>query len=105
MTVHELAARFGLHRAGREWRGACPACGYRDAFVLANGRRGVIGWCASCDNREAIAAVLAGSRTATTTAPRVKDANDARARVQRAERLWRGTKPLLNTAAAAYLDA
>jgi hypothetical protein len=105
MTSRDLAAQFGLHRAGREWRGACPACGYRDAFVLADGRRGVIGWCASCDNREAIAAVLAGSRTVATTAPRVKDANDAQARVERAEKIWRGAVPLPDTAAAVYLQA
>jgi hypothetical protein len=105
MTAHELAAQFGLHRAGREWRGACPACGYRDAFVLADGRRGVIGWCASCDNRKAIAAVLAGSRTVATTAPRVKDVNDAQARVERAEKIWGGAVPLPDTAAAVYLQA
>ena len=34
-TARELAARFGLHRAGREWRGACPCCGYPEAFILA----------------------------------------------------------------------
>jgi len=35
-----VAARLGLHRSGREWRGTFVLCGYRDALVLGIGRNG-----------------------------------------------------------------
>jgi hypothetical protein len=105
VNARELAAQLRLHRAGREWRGACPACGYANAFVLADGQHGPIGWCASCQDREAIAAALGRPQRAPIPVPRSKDARDTQARVERAERLWRGSEPLLNTAAAVYLEA
>jgi len=42
-------------------RGTCPACGYPAAYVetVKNGRR--LGWCASCQDRGAIAAILRGA--------------------------------------------
>jgi hypothetical protein len=61
MSVRELAARLGLHRAGREWRGACPCCGYHDAFALAERQGHPLAWCASCQNREAVARLLRGA--------------------------------------------
>ncbi len=40
ITTRELADRLGLRRAGRDWRGTCPLCGYRDALILSAGRTG-----------------------------------------------------------------
>lgn len=57
-SARELAGRLGLHRAGREWRGACPCCSYPDAFVLAEKQGRVLGWCASCQDREGVAGIL-----------------------------------------------
>src|SRR5262249_5751718 len=94
-----LAAQLRLHRAGHEWRGDCPACGYGDAFVLTDGKHGAIGWCASCQDRDAIAAALGGSQRARTPAPQQRSAADVQARMERAERLWRGAEPVLGTAA------
>ena len=31
----DIAAALRLRRNGREWRGACPSCGYATGFVLA----------------------------------------------------------------------
>ncbi len=46
----------------REQRGACPVCGYPKAYVETTGKNGArIGWCASCQNNEAIAALLRGA--------------------------------------------
>jgi hypothetical protein len=40
MTAYELAAQFGLHRSGSEWRGTCPVYSCSDAFVLADETEG-----------------------------------------------------------------
>ena len=60
MNAAELASRLDLHRAGREWRGSCPACGYgSDAFTLSAGRNGKpLLWCASCQDQDGIEAAL-----------------------------------------------
>jgi putative DNA primase/helicase len=105
MSARELAAQFGLHRSGRQWRGPCPACGYADAFVLADGNFGPIGWCASCGNREAIAEALGGGQhKAGVQLPRERDARDLQKRLDRAEKIWRGSEPVLGTPAANYLN-
>jgi hypothetical protein len=105
-TIRELADQFCLHRSGRRWRGACPACGYADAFVLADGRIGPIGWCASCCDKDAIARVLRSPHRAATPRPQEeKDARDAQARLGRAERLWAACVALPGTTAATYLRA
>jgi hypothetical protein len=104
-NARELAAQLLLRRAGREWRGACPVCGYADAFVLTEGKAGPMGWCASCQNREAIAVALGGSHTASPPPLRQIDPRDVQKRIQRAERVWRGTIPLPGTPAAKYLEA
>jgi phage/plasmid primase-like uncharacterized protein len=104
-TAGELAAQLRLHRAGRDWRGACPVCGYADAFVLSDGRKGPVGWCASCREKDAIAAALGRPPRVSSSARQQKSAADVQARVGRAERRWRGAEPLLGTIAAMYLDA
>ena len=60
MNASELAARLGLHRAGREWRGSCPSCGYgSSACTLSTGKTGKpLLWCASCQDSQALVAVL-----------------------------------------------
>jgi hypothetical protein len=103
MNAHELAVQLGLHRSGREWRGNCPSCGYRDSFILADGKHGPIGWCASCRNREAIAAALGSPQRAPTPVPQ-QSAKDEQARIARAERLWLGRQALLHTLAETYLE-
>jgi phage/plasmid primase-like uncharacterized protein len=106
-NTRELAAQLRLHRAGREWRGACPVCGYNDSFVLAEGKHGTaIGWCASCQNREAIAAMLGGGRRHGGPAPKPppRAADDVQKRIERAERLWLSRLGLLGSVAAIYLD-
>jgi hypothetical protein len=58
--IHDLVVRLRLKRAGRDWRGTCPACGYgRGAFVVSIGRTGrPVAWCASCQDGDAIAHAL-----------------------------------------------
>jgi hypothetical protein len=104
-NTRELAAQLGLHRAGREWRGNCPACGYADAFVLSDGKAGPIGWCASCGDRDGITAALGMPQRPAEPVRQAKDARDIQKRIERAERVWCGREALLGTAAAVYLTA
>jgi hypothetical protein len=123
-AARELAARLGLHRSGREWRGGCPLCGYLDALVLGTGRGGApLLWCASCDDRDGLRALLRvdGSRLPDFPhyRPRRTDSTniqsgivDAAARRQReAEQreralgLWRGSRSAVGTIAERYLAA
>ncbi|WP_234731206.1 DUF7146 domain-containing protein [Acidocella facilis] len=101
MTAAELAARFGLHKSGHDWRGTCPVCGYgADAFTLSQGRAcQPVGWCASCQNRDAISALLrADGQAAYAPAIAPSDtmkAEEARQKAQeRARAIWSGAGPV-----------
>lgn len=107
--ARDLAARLGLRRAGREWRGTCPACGYgADAFSLTVCDGRLLGWCASCQDRDAIAAVLRGEgvehappRPDLARAERLAE-RQARAQA-RAAGLWAGADPAGGTPVETYL--
>ncbi|MDE2344701.1 MAG: toprim domain-containing protein [Betaproteobacteria bacterium] len=102
MNTPELAACFGLHRAGREWRGTCPACGYgSDAFTLSTGKDGrPLLWCASCQDNDALSTILRGvgagadlarrdDRAAAQKALEAREKSRERARV-----IWAGAGPV-----------
>jgi putative DNA primase/helicase len=104
----ELAARLGLHRTGREWRGACPICSYPGAFVLSERQGQALAWCASCQDREAVARLLrdAGAlpERRQVDAPARPDPAAAARRTARALALWAGAEPAPGTAAERYLS-
>lgn len=60
MTAAEIAARHGLKRIGREWRGMCPACGYKGGLTLSESNGRPLWWCASCRDQEAVGKALLG---------------------------------------------
>jgi putative DNA primase/helicase len=60
MTAAEIAARHGLKRIGREWRGMCPACGYKGGLTLSESGGRPLWWCASCRDQEAVGKALLG---------------------------------------------
>lgn len=111
-VTEAIAVTLGLHRAGREWRGPCPACGYSTSFTLSRGRDGrPLGWCASCQDNTAVAAALraAGAgyvpewhsdRTADDAATREAR---AAAKQARALALWNGSIPPAGTIVETYL--
>ena len=110
-TAMEIAQRLGLHRAGRGWRGGCPCCGYPDAFALDVREGRIVGWCASCQDRAALAAALraaAGGALPSSDRPaRIPrlDRADAAARVARAAAIWDGASPIEpGSPAALYLE-
>ncbi len=102
MNIPELATRLGLHRAGREWRGSCPACGYSaDAFILSTGKHGrPLAWCASCQDKDAIHTILRGAGVGADSATHDNRANtekaiEARLKSQeRARVIWSGAAPV-----------
>ncbi|MDA8051507.1 MAG: toprim domain-containing protein [Rhodospirillales bacterium] len=108
MIAPELAGRLGLHRAGREWRGACPVCGYPAAFALADGRNGrPVAWCANCQDRHGIAAILVGAEGALPRSAAALPGEDRAAatgrRTERAKVLWAGAGPVPGSIAETYL--
>jgi phage/plasmid primase-like uncharacterized protein len=104
-TARELAARLGLHRVGREWRGACPACGYAEAFAVTDGNHGPIWWCANCGDQNAIARALGSPHNGVAIQGRQNDASDIARCQERAAGLLRGAESAARSPVAiAYLD-
>lgn len=106
---NELAGRLGLRRAGRDWRGTCPACGYADAFTLSvrDGRE--LAWCASCGDQAAVFAALRSAglerrNNPVAPCPLPPQARASNARQGLAERLWREAGPVKATLAESYLE-
>ena len=88
-------------RLRKEQRGACPVCGYAGAYVETSGKNGRrIGWCASCQDREAIAAHLRGAggsipRAAGADTRHAAKTLEARQKAQeRAGVIWSGAAPV-----------
>ncbi|MCW8308396.1 toprim domain-containing protein [Acidiphilium sp. PA] len=97
MTPEIVAQRLNLHRAGRDFRGDCPDCGYREAFKVSTGRNGQpLLWCSSCnlpDGPAGIFAQIGGAPPAQAQQEPRHDADRAAhdaARVERARRAWCG---------------
>ena len=107
ITASELAGRLNLRKAPRDWRGACPACGYAAAFRVRAGKDGAaLAWCANCQDRDsvsnALAALLGGTHTP--PPPSVDDAAGSRERKQAAAmRTWNGAGRLPGTLGERYL--
>lgn len=79
VTARELAARHGLRRVGREWRGNCPACSYKDSLTLSERNGRPLWHCMNCNDQTAVTAALLGDRPAAVcTAPPKADDADAR---------------------------
>ncbi len=98
-SIESTAARLNLHRAGRAWRGSCPACGYgSDAFSLSAGRNGrLIGWCVSCLDKDEIRSALGPdappSRTEHPSAA-AQAAEDRFKAAERALKIWAGSETI-----------
>jgi putative DNA primase/helicase len=105
MSARDIAARLNLHRAANDWRGDCPACGYASSFVLSETREGKpLWWCASCTDRNALAAVVRCDGPTTSRKPSI--ATERPSAVQRrawACDLWEHALPARGTVVDAYL--
>ena len=108
-TAQDIAARLGLRKYPRSWRGQCPACDYSGAtFAVRAGRTAPSLFCANGCDRATLAEVIAQriGGVACTPPPERKPADDAEARQRKQDRalaLWRGSEPVSGTLAEKYL--
>lgn len=112
-SIEAVAITLGLRRAGREWRGACPACGYTTSFTLSRGKEGrALGWCASCQDNSGVAAALravgAGDgpewhNDCPHEGHAAREVQNARKQA-RALALWNSSVPAVGTIAEEYLS-
>lgn len=86
----------------KETRGTCPACGYPDAYIETIGKHGQrVGWCASCQDKEAIAAILRGAGDSIPRAvgnhalDPAETARKAEKRREQAHTIWSGAAPVI----------
>ena len=116
-----LAGALKLKACGtRQWRGDCPACGYRGALALSEGEAGrTLFWCANCRDSGAIIDALNGrglweGKAAGSGAPdptviermaeRDRRRQERTARMAAlAARAWVSAGPILGTAGERYL--
>ncbi len=109
MNLLGLADRLNLRRSGNSWRGACPVCGYAaESFALTTKAGRVRGWCASCGDRERIAAALmaieGGQAIGRSANPKAKaPLPDPGQRTAAAVSIWNGAVPVKGTPAQLYL--
>jgi putative DNA primase/helicase len=106
-SAAELAGRLNLRRAGRSYRGTCPACGY-PAFSLRPGLDGYMSlFCASCGDREAITAairrVVGGASPPPAAIAQADDAAGRQRKLESARRLWNGSATAAGSVGDTYL--
>jgi DNA primase len=101
----DIAAALRLTRAGREFRGACPACRYPGAFRVATKAGRTVWHCASCADGRAVATAIraiVGAAVALPSPPVAKlPGNETR--TARALAIWDRAVPIPGTIAATYL--
>lgn len=61
MNAAEIAARFGLKKSGREWLGACPACGYKTGFSVRDEGARTLWRCAICNDQAKLTTIIVGA--------------------------------------------
>ncbi|MCZ8124481.1 MAG: toprim domain-containing protein [Magnetospirillum sp.] len=116
-----LAGALNLKASGaRQWRGDCPACGYRNALVVGEGDRGrALFWCANCRDSGSIldslkardlwdGHVLRADASEPTAIERIAERD--RRRQEKAARMsamaareWHSAAPIIGTIGERYL--
>jgi putative DNA primase/helicase len=107
MRATDIAARLGLKRYPRSWRGRCPACSYSATFSVRAGRDGrALLYCANCQDRDALADAAARATGQERQQEPCDDRNEKAVRQRKQDaalRLWRGSESATGTPADAYL--
>jgi hypothetical protein len=108
MNAETVARALGLRRAGREFTGRCPSCGYTSGFALCE-RNGAILVCChagGCSQAELWAALRQGGidsgRDAREQLPSVSTANRRDSQAA-ALAIWRRSRPAQGTVVETYL--
>jgi phage/plasmid primase-like uncharacterized protein len=108
MAAADLAAQWQLRRSGsrREWRGTCPLCSYKAAFVLSEREGKPLAWCASCQDRAGLSSLMRGGAMARQRSPVLVDETaeeKVRRKQERARQIWINATALSGSIGAAYL--
>ena len=53
-----LARQLGLRRSGKRYIGACPACAYKDAFIVCDGADHPLVFCHACQDTDAVISAI-----------------------------------------------
>ena len=112
MRVNDLAARLNLRvqPTRREWRGDCPHCHYRAAFVVTEKDGRTLWWCASCQDRDGVtAAVLQAAGSAwvpdrTLEGQQIWQRPPATRKSEFAQAFWDAGLPFAKSPSQAYLS-
>lgn len=108
VTASELASRLELRKCSRDWRGACPSCGYLTSFSVRAGKDDrALAWCSSCQDRDGLTSAL-NRITAGAWSPPAQQSErtlveDRGRKKEAARKLWNGSLPASGTLADAYL--
>jgi putative DNA primase/helicase len=109
IRASDVAARLGLKRYPRSWRGRCPCCDYAGSTLSVrtarDGRAEL--YCANGCDRGDLTAAVAKAIGQPSSAPQV-EVDAAASRERRRERalsLWCGSEPATGTLADRYLTA
>ena len=109
MSAPEIAHALGLKRAGRNWRGDCPSCGYAGTFSVSSKDGTTLWWCASCQDSSGVTAAvrnaLGGTWTPPTTKALLSTAPDIASRTRAALAIWEEAMPIPGTIVEPYLAA
>lgn len=105
MSAAEIAQALGLKRAGRDWRGDCPACGYRSTFSVSTKDGRALWWCASCQDRDGVTAAVRSAMGGDWTPPAAPAGAgpDNASRTRAALAIWDEAVPIAGTVAEVYL--
>jgi putative DNA primase/helicase len=125
MTAEQIARALGLHRAGREYTGKCPACGYKTGFAVADRKGGLpLVYChaGGCSQQALIEALRKAGlwpddrsrenpharrpkAEARAAAPALPDSDDPSPdpHAEAALAIWRRSQPATGTAAETYV--
>jgi hypothetical protein len=109
MIARDIAARLGLRKYPRSWRGQCPCCEYPGGtFSVLAARDGTARlFCASGCNHDDLtnAVARATGQHVLSMESNVADADARDRNRERALALWRGSEPATSTLADGYLTA
>ena len=108
----DLATRLALRRVPgrREWRGACPACGYKTGLAVTEKAGRTVWWCASCQDGRAVASAIKSALGGAWTPPQQDQQRSAQAPSEARRRalaldLWDSARPHRGTPVDRYLAA
>lgn len=118
MSAADLARALGLRRAGSEYTGQCPCCGYKTGFSVTDRKSELKIYCAAggCEQRDLWAALRKMGLAPDRESPdpyrpqkraqkTIKPAEDSDDKSEAVAAIWRRSRPIAGTIGEIYLRA